>query len=46
MQIDSGKIVTVKELADYLKVHASTLYRQLKLVGCRHSRSAATGASR
>jgi excisionase family DNA binding protein len=31
MQIDSGKIMTVKELADYLKVHASTVYRQLKL---------------
>ena len=31
MQIDNGKIMTVKELADYLKVHASTVYRQLKL---------------
>jgi excisionase family DNA binding protein len=31
MQFDSSKIMTVKELADYLKVHASTVYRQLKL---------------
>ena len=30
MQFDSSKIMTVKELADYLKVHASTVYRQLK----------------
>ena len=31
MQFESSKIMTVKELADYLKVHASTVYRQLKL---------------
>jgi excisionase family DNA binding protein len=31
MKFDSSEIMTVKELAEYLKVHASTVYRQLKL---------------
>lgn len=29
MEVDP-KVMTVKQLADYLKVHTSTVYRQLK----------------
>ena len=27
---DNSRVMTVKELSDYLKVHPSTIYRQLK----------------
>jgi len=30
MMIEDRKVMTVKELSDYLKVHPSTIYRQLK----------------
>jgi excisionase family DNA binding protein len=30
MKTDSSHVMTVKELSDYLKVHPSTVYRQLK----------------
>ena len=30
MANDDHKVMTVKELSDYLKVHPSTIYRQLK----------------
>lgn len=30
MNIEDRKVMTVKELSDYLKVHPSTVYRQLK----------------
>lgn len=30
MRVDSSRVMTVKELSDYLKVHPSTVYRQLK----------------
>jgi excisionase family DNA binding protein len=30
MKVDSSRVMTVKELSDYLKVHPSTVYRQLK----------------
>ncbi len=30
MIIEDHKVMTVKELSDYLKVHPSTIYRQLK----------------
>ncbi len=30
MVIEDRKVMTVKELSDYLKVHPSTVYRQLK----------------
>jgi excisionase family DNA binding protein len=30
MQINRSQVMTVKELSDYLKVHPSTVYRQLK----------------
>lgn len=30
MKIDNSRVMTVKELSDYLKVHPSTVYRQLK----------------
>jgi excisionase family DNA binding protein len=30
MRSDESKVMTVKELSDYLKVHPSTIYRQLK----------------
>jgi excisionase family DNA binding protein len=31
MKQDSSRIMTVRELADYLRVHKTTVYRQLKL---------------
>src|SRR5258707_8237748 len=30
MRVDNSRVMTVKELSDYLKVHPSTVYRQLK----------------
>jgi excisionase family DNA binding protein len=30
MKNESSRVLTVKELSDYLKVHPSTIYRQLK----------------
>ena len=30
MKLESSRVMTVKELSDYLKVHPSTVYRQLK----------------
>jgi excisionase family DNA binding protein len=30
MKTDNSHVMTVKELSDYLKVHPSTVYRQLK----------------
>jgi excisionase family DNA binding protein len=30
MDTDTSKVLTVKELSVYLKVHPSTIYRQLK----------------
>ena len=30
MKNESSHVMTVKELSDYLKVHPSTIYRQLK----------------
>jgi excisionase family DNA binding protein len=30
MKVDSSRVMTVKELSDYLKIHPSTVYRQLK----------------
>jgi excisionase family DNA binding protein len=30
MRNESSRVLTVKELSDYLKVHPSTIYRQLK----------------
>ena len=30
MRLEASKVMTVKELSDYLKVHPSTIYRQLK----------------
>ena len=30
MNIESSRVMTVKEVSDYLKVHPSTIYRQLK----------------
>jgi excisionase family DNA binding protein len=30
MDIESSKVLTVKELSIYLKVHPSTIYRQLR----------------
>jgi excisionase family DNA binding protein len=30
MKTDNSRVMTVKELSDYLKVHPSTVYRQLK----------------
>lgn len=30
MRGDDSKVMTVKELSDYLKVHPSTVYRQLR----------------
>jgi excisionase family DNA binding protein len=30
MKLDNSRVMTVKELSDYLKVHPSTVYRQLK----------------
>ena len=30
MKVDNSRVMTVKELSDYLKVHPSTVYRQLK----------------
>ena len=30
MKLEASKVMTVKELSDYLKVHPSTIYRQLK----------------
>jgi excisionase family DNA binding protein len=30
MMIEDSKVMTVKELSGYLKVHPSTIYRQLK----------------
>jgi len=30
MKNDNSRVMTVKELSDYLKVHPSTVYRQLK----------------
>jgi excisionase family DNA binding protein len=29
-KLEGSKVLTVKELSDYLKVHPSTIYRQLK----------------
>jgi excisionase family DNA binding protein len=33
MRLESSRVMTVKELSDYLKVHPSTVYRQLKRGG-------------
>jgi len=33
MKLESSRVMTVKELSDYLKVHPSTVYRQLKRGG-------------
>ena len=30
MKTDNSRIMTVRELADYLRVHPTTIYRQLK----------------
>ncbi|MGO9455310.1 MAG: helix-turn-helix domain-containing protein [Candidatus Binataceae bacterium] len=30
MRTENSHVLTVKELSDYLKVHPSTIYRQLK----------------
>ncbi|MFI5351680.1 MAG: helix-turn-helix domain-containing protein [Candidatus Binatales bacterium] len=30
MRLEASKVMTVKDLSDYLKVHPSTIYRQLK----------------
>jgi excisionase family DNA binding protein len=30
MKADNSRIMTVRELADYLRVHPTTIYRQLK----------------
>ena len=30
MKTEGSRVMTVKELSDYLKVHPSTVYRQLK----------------
>ena len=31
MNTDNSRIMTVRELADYLRVHPTTIYRQLRL---------------
>jgi Helix-turn-helix domain len=31
MKPDNGRIMTVRELADYLSAHPTTIYRQLRL---------------
>ena len=31
MKTDNERVMTVKDLSDYLRVHPSTVYRQLKL---------------
>jgi excisionase family DNA binding protein len=33
IKLESSRVMTVKELSDYLKVHPSTVYRQLKRGG-------------
>jgi excisionase family DNA binding protein len=30
MRIEASKVLTVKELSNYLRVHPSTIYRQLR----------------
>lgn len=39
------KVLTVRELSNYLRVHPSTIYRLLKKGSYQVSKSAATGAS-
>ncbi len=47
-RVDSPRrtVLTVSEVANYMRIHPSTIYRMLKYTSCRPPGSAATGASR
>jgi len=45
MKLESSRVMTVKELSEYLKVHPSTVYRQLKRGGLPAFKVGSDGAS-